>query len=79
MCIRDRNRTFGNMLGKGYSVKSAMSEMSMIVEGYYAAKNAYEIAKKLKIECTYINTTHSILYELANPKKTIKDLADKLY
>ena len=74
-----RNRTFGNMLGKGYSVKSAMSEMSMIVEGYYAAKNAYEIAKKLNIECTYINATHSILYELANPKKTIKDLADKLY
>ena len=67
------------MLGKGYSVKSAMSEMSMVVEGYYAAKNAYEIAKKLNIECTYINATHSILYELANPKKTIKDLADKLY
>ena len=56
-----------------------MSEMSMVVEGYYAAKNAYEIAKKLNIECAYINATHNILYELANPKKTIKDLADKLY
>ncbi len=74
-----RNRTFGNMLGKGYSVKSAMSEMSMIVEGYYAAKNAYEIAKKLNIECIYINATYTILYELANPKKTIMDLANKLY
>ena len=42
-------------------------------------KNAYEKAKKLNIDCTYINATHSILYELANPKKTIKDLADKLY
>ena len=67
------------MLGKGYSVKSAMSEMSMIVEGYYAAKNAYEIAKKLNIECIYINATYRILYELANPKKTIMDLANKLY
>jgi glycerol-3-phosphate dehydrogenase len=49
------------------------------VEGYYAAKNAYEIAKKLNIECAYINATYSILYELANPKKTIMDLANKLY
>ena len=42
-----RNRTFGNMIGKGYSINSAKAEMNMIVEGYYATKNALLISKKL--------------------------------
>ena len=43
-----RNRTLGNMIGKGYTLKAAISEMSMISEGYYATKNAYEIGLKNK-------------------------------
>ena len=45
-----RNRTFGEMIGKGLPVKKAISKMSMIVEGYYATKNAYEISKSKKYE-----------------------------
>ena len=73
-----RNRTLGNMLGKGYSLKAAISEMSMISEGYYATKNAYEIGLENKIEFDIINTAYNILYQNYSPKKSMKILADKL-
>tara|TARA_B110000444_G_scaffold156960_1_gene146772 strand:+ start:17684 stop:18673 length:990 start_codon:yes stop_codon:yes gene_type:complete len=73
-----RNRTLGNMLGKGYSLKAAISEMSMIAEGYYATKNAYEIGIENKIEFDIINTAYDILYRNLSPKKCMKILADKL-
>jgi glycerol-3-phosphate dehydrogenase (NAD(P)+) len=73
-----RNRTLGNMLGKGYSLKAAISEMSMISEGYYATKNAYEIGIENKIEFDIINTAYDILYRNLSPKKCMKILADKL-
>jgi glycerol-3-phosphate dehydrogenase (NAD(P)+) len=76
-----RNRMFGNMIGKGYTVKSAMMEMSMVAEGYYAAKSAYELneekgAKKAKTPI--INAVYAILYQGKEPKKVIKKLSDKL-
>ena len=74
-----RNRTFGNMIGKGYSIKSAMSEMSMVVEGYYATKNAYEITKNKKNHFLFIESTYKILYREINPKKIVKEISDKLY
>jgi len=73
-----RNRTLGNMIGKGYSLKSAISEMSMISEGYYATKNAYEIGVENKIEFQIINTAYNILYNKMNARKCIRLLADKL-
>ena len=73
-----RNRTLGNMLGKGYSLKAAISEMSMISEGYYATKNAYEIGIENKINFSIINTAYDILYRNLSAKKSIKLLADKL-
>ena len=73
-----RNRNLGNMLGKGYSLKAAISEMSMISEGYYAAKNAYEIVKENGNEFPLIHAAYEILYKNLNPKKTIKILSEKL-
>tara|TARA_B100001173_G_C16016479_1_gene559945 strand:- start:1469 stop:2458 length:990 start_codon:yes stop_codon:yes gene_type:complete len=73
-----RNRTLGNMLGKGYSLKAAISEMSMISEGYYATKNAYEIGIENKIQFDIINTAYDILYRNQSPKKSMKLLTDKL-
>ncbi|MDN6279559.1 MAG: glycerol-3-phosphate dehydrogenase [Psychroflexus sp.] len=78
--VFSRNRLFGNMIGKGYTVKSAQLEMSMVAEGYYAAKSAYDINKKddSKAKTPIINAVYKVLYLDKNPKKVFAKLADKL-
>ena len=75
-----RNRMFGNMIGKGYTVKSAQMEMSMVAEGYYATKSAYLLNLKntKKTQLPIINSVYEILYENKNPKKVFKKLTEKL-
>ena len=75
-----RNRMFGNMIGKGYTVKSAMMEMNMVAEGYYAAKSAHLLMEKLvkKSKTPIINAVYTILYLDKDPKKTFKKLTEKL-
>ncbi len=78
--VFSRNRMFGNMIGKGYTVKSAQMEMSMVAEGYYAAKSCLELNKKRKKKARVpiIEAIHSILYEGKSPKKVFKKLTEKL-
>lgn len=75
-----RNRMFGNMIGKGYTVKSAMMEMNMVAEGYYAAKSAHLLMDKLdkKSKTPIINAVYEVLYAGKNPKKIFKKLTEKL-
>ncbi|MDA0178085.1 MULTISPECIES: NAD(P)H-dependent glycerol-3-phosphate dehydrogenase [Mesoflavibacter] len=75
-----RNRMFGNMIGKGYTVKSAQMEMNMVAEGYYATKSAKLLNQnnKKKTRLPIINAVYSILYEGKDPKKVFKKLTDKL-
>ena len=75
-----RNRMFGNMIGKGYTVKSAQMEMSMVAEGYYATKSAYDLMSKRekKSKTPIINTVYQILYKNGNAKQLFKELTDKL-
>ena len=76
-----RNRMFGNMIGKGYTVKSAMMEMNMVAEGYYAAKSAYELNEakgENKAKTPIINAVHAVLYQGKSPKKVFKKLTEKL-
>ena len=73
-----RNRTFGNMLGKGYSVKSAQFEMNMIAEGYYAAKCLLEINKKHQVNMPISAAVYNIIYERISPVIEMKLLTDKL-
>ena len=74
-----RNRTFGKMIGEGNSVNESISKMSMIVEGYYATKNAYEISKLNNEKFFIINTAYEILYNGKQPKEFIKKLSLSLY
>lgn len=73
-----RNRTFGNMIGKGYTVKSAQMEMSMIAEGYYATKSAYEIKQEKDTDTPIIDAVYNVLYKHQDPKKEFKKLTDTL-
>lgn len=76
--VFSRNRMFGNMIGKGYTVKSAMMEMSMIAEGYYASKSAYLIKENNKAKTPIIDAVYAVLYENKNPKITFKKLTELL-
>lgn len=73
-----RNRTFGNMIGKGYSVKSAQMEMNMIAEGYYAVKCIKDINKTYKVDMPITDAIYNVLYEKISPVVELKLLADKL-
>jgi|TARA_A200000159_G_C7231449_1_gene300409 glycerol-3-phosphate dehydrogenase (NAD(P)+) len=66
------------MIGKGYSLRSAISEMSMIAEGYYATKNAFELISDKKEDFKIIHSAYKILYEKKTPKTIIKELSINL-
>jgi glycerol-3-phosphate dehydrogenase (NAD(P)+) len=79
--VFSRNRMFGNMIGKGYTVKSAQMEMSMVAEGYYATKSAFHLNQqkgKKKAKTPIVNAVYDILYENKDPKKIFKKLTEKL-
>lgn len=78
--VFSRNRMFGNMIGKGYTVKSAQMEMNMVAEGYYATQSAFLLHEKSakKSQIPIIQSVYEILYENKNPKKVFKKLTDKL-
>ena len=75
-----RNRMFGNMIGKGYTVKSAMMEMNMVAEGYYATKTTYELKSSFtkRVQTPIIDAVYGILYQGKNARKTFKALTDRL-
>lgn len=73
-----RNRTFGNMIGKGYTVKSAQLEMNMIAEGYYAVKCMHHINKKYKVDMPISRAVYAILYEKHSPQIEMRLLTEQL-
>ena len=73
-----RNRTFGSMIGKGYSVKSAQIEMNMIAEGFYACKSIYEMNRAIGADLPIVDSVYRVLYERMSPAIEMKLLSAKL-
>ena len=73
-----RNRMFGNMIGKGYTVKSAMLEMSMVAEGYYATKSAKKIKEENGAITPIIDAVYSVLYKGKDAKRVFEELTRQI-
>jgi glycerol-3-phosphate dehydrogenase (NAD(P)+) len=72
-----RNRTFGNMIGRGYTVKSAQVEMNMVAEGYYAVESIQGINKTLQVDMPIMEAVYRILYEKISPVIELEILKEK--
>ncbi|MCL4641167.1 MULTISPECIES: NAD(P)H-dependent glycerol-3-phosphate dehydrogenase [Olivibacter] len=73
-----RNRTFGNMIGKGYTVRSAQLEMNMVAEGYYASKCIHQINKTYQVDMPICRAVYAILYEKHSPHIEMRLLSEQL-
>jgi glycerol-3-phosphate dehydrogenase (NAD(P)+) len=76
--LYSRNRTFGSMIGKGYSVKAAQLEMNMVAEGYNAAKCIFNINKEIKASIPIAETVYKILWENVKPAEGFKRIEQVL-
>ena len=73
-----RNRLFGNMIGRGYSVKAAQLEMKMIAEGYYAVNSIHTMNKNYKVSMPITEAVYRILYKRAAPAQEMEALKQYL-
>ena len=72
-----RNRQFGQMIGMGYSVKAAQTEMEMVAEGYYGTKAIWLANQDTQVDLPIVEAVYQILYNRKSPKNTIKELTNK--
>ncbi len=74
-----RNRTFGKMIGKGYSVKSAQLEMNMIAEGYFASASIHHLITQHSLSMPILETVYNILYKEGDPTAEMNKLTLQLH
>ena len=72
--LHSRNRRFGTMIGKGYSVQAAVLEMNMVAEGYYAARGMQHISKEFSIDIPIATIVYKMLWENLNPSEGFSTL-----
>lgn len=73
-----RNRRLGQMIGRGCTVKSALNEMTMVAEGYFAAACIHHINERHGISMPIADMVYDVLYRRANPRKRMKELTELL-
>lgn len=71
-----RNRTFGELIGKGLSVEQAMRKMSMVVEGYTATQGLFQLSKSINLMMPILYTSYRVLF-LHMPVETEFKLLEK--
>jgi glycerol-3-phosphate dehydrogenase (NAD(P)+) len=76
--LYSRNRTFGNMIGKGYSVRSAQLELNMVAEGYNASRCIYDLNKEIMAEMPIAEMIYRILWENVKPAEGLKQIEEVL-
>ena len=72
--VHSRNRKAGYLIGKGYSMEEAMTEVQMIVEGVYSAKAGKELAEKYEVEMPIIAEVNKVLFEGKSASEAVIDL-----
>ena len=77
--IFSRNRMLGNLIGRGYTIKSALNEMTMISEGYYASHTAHLLTQKIDKSFPIMEGVYQILYEKKSAKKVMVKLSEGLH
>lgn len=75
--MHSRNRRAGILIGEGKSADEAIREVGMTVEGYMAAKSAYELAQRCRVEMPIIQQTYQVLYEDKDPTQALRSLMDR--
>jgi glycerol-3-phosphate dehydrogenase (NAD(P)+) len=75
--MHSRNRRAGILIGQGKSVEEAMKEVGAVVEGYYAARGAYELGKKQGIDMPITEAAYQVLYENANVLEVFSGLMSR--
>lgn len=73
-----RNRTFGTMVGQGYSIQSIQHEMDLVAEGYFAARGIFELNQKFRLNLPIATAVYNILYQNKPPQSEIKQLSNIL-
>lgn len=72
--MHSRNRKAGYLMGKGYSMESAMKEVKMVVEGVYSAKAAYALSEKYQVELPIITKVNQVLFDGLKPADAVNEL-----
>jgi glycerol-3-phosphate dehydrogenase (NAD(P)+) len=72
--VHSRNNRAGMLIGQGYTPAEAMEKVGAVVEGYYAAKSAWELCRKQHVDMPIIHAAYEVLYENVNAKEAVAAL-----